>query len=107
MRILEIGWGIIYLFSGIFVIIVSIWDFPIILEHSHIILFNYFAILVFILELVFGFVFIGLSIKSVKHVREDKDEAETTSIVAKIIVWVSNIYQAIMIGVTINFILFW
>ena len=106
-RISEKGWGVIYLVSGIFSMIISIWDFPIIYENSHMMLFKYYNILVLILELIFSFLFIGLSVKSFRHARKGLDTREFSSIAPKIIVWVSNLYQVIMIGVTINYLLYW
>jgi len=106
-RISEKGWGVIYLVSGIFGIIISIWDFPIIYENSHMMLFKYYNILVLILELIFSFLFIGLSVKSFRYARKGLDAKESTSFLPKIIVWVSNLYQVIMIGVTIDYILYW
>jgi hypothetical protein len=107
MRISEKGWGLIYLVSGIFGIIISIWDFPIALENSHLILFDYYNILLFILGLSFSLVFIGLSVKSFKFSKLDYDIELSTNIVSKIGVWVFNLYQVIMIGITINYILYW
>jgi len=107
MRIPEKVWGIIYLFSGFFALIISIWDFPIIYENTHIVLFRYYVILVFILELIFSCLFIGLSIRSFKYARKGLDGKESTSILSKIVVFLSNIYQVFMIWETINYILYW
>lgn len=107
MRLSESGWGTIYSFSAIFVFIISIWDFPIINENTHIVLLNYYNILVFILELIFGFLFIGLSVKSFIYARKGLDGKKSTSLLSKIFVWISNFYQVIMIEITINYILYW
>lgn len=107
MRIPEKIWGIIYLFSGFFALIISIWDFPIIYENTYVILLRYYVILVFILDIIFSSIFIGLSIKSFKYARKGLDGEESTSILSKIVVLLSNIYQVSMIRITINYILYW
>ncbi len=108
MRIYEKIWGIIYLFSGIFVIIISIWKFPIFYLKTRLVLFSSYIILMFILELIFSCIFIGLSRKSFKYARKGLDEDESTSILSKIVVLLSNIYQVYMILETMNYIiLYW
>ena len=107
MRIPENIWGIIYLFSGFFALIISIWDFPIIYGNTYVVLFKYYVILVFILELIFSCIFIGLSIRSFKYARKGLDGEESTSLLSKIVVLLSNIYQVVMIWETINYILYW
>lgn len=107
MRIPEKVWGIIYLFSGIFALIISIWDFPILYENTYVVLLRYYVILVFILGLIFSGIFIGLSIKSFKYARNDLDGEESTILLSKIVVLISNIYQINMIFITINYLLYW
>ncbi|MFX0105161.1 MAG: hypothetical protein ACFE75_06695 [Candidatus Hodarchaeota archaeon] len=103
MRITEKGWGIIYLLSGIFIIIVSIWDLPIFIGRSVIVLFIGYIILVFIIELIFAFLFIRLSLKSFKYAREGLDGEESTNRFSKIIVWISNLVQVGMIIAAISY----
>ncbi len=107
MRITEKGWGIIYLFSGIFVITISIWKFPITYEKNRLVLFRSYTILIFILELIFSGIFIGLSTRSFKYARKGLDGEESTSKLSKIVVLLSNIYQVYMILETIDYILYW
>ena len=107
MRLTEKIWGIIYLFSGIFVIIISIWSLPIFYEHARLILFSIYVILTFIIELIFSFLFIRLSVKSFRYAREGLDGEESTNRLSKIIVWVSNIIQVYMIVRAIDYILYW
>jgi len=107
MRIPEKVWGIIYLVSGFFALIISIWDFPIIYANTYLVLLRYYVILVFMLGLTFSCLFIGLSIRSFKYARNGLDGEESTSILSKIVVLISNIYQVSMILITIDYILYW
>jgi len=107
MRISEKTWGRIYLFSGIFVIIISLWSLPIFYEHAYMVLFRVYVIFTFILELIFSFLFIRLSVKSFRFVREGLDGEESTNRLSKIIVWVSNFIQVYMIVRAITYILYW
>jgi len=107
MRITEKGWGIIYLFSGIFVLIISIWKFPIFYIKNQLALFRSYVILVFILELIFSGIFIGLSKRSFNFAKKGLDGEESTSKLSKIVVLLSNIYQVYMIWETLNYILYW
>ncbi|MDX1798241.1 MAG: hypothetical protein R3255_06295 [Candidatus Lokiarchaeia archaeon] len=107
MIITEKGWGIIYLFSGIFVLIVSIWDFPIFYVINFLLLFRIYNILIFIIELIFGVLFIRLSVKSFKFAKEGLDGEESTNLLSKIIVWASNLFQIYMIYQTIFTIFHW
>lgn len=102
MRITEKGWGIIYLFSGIFVIIISIWNLPIFYLRNRLVLFSAYVILLFIFELIFAFLFIRLSVKSFRYAREGLDGEESTNLLSKIIVWISNLIQVGMIVVVIS-----
>ena len=107
MRLTEKVWGIIYLFSGIFVIIISIWTLPIFYGGSRLALFRAYVIFTSILGLIFGFFFIRLSVKSFRFAREGLDGEESTNRLSKIIVWVSNIIQVYMILEAIEYILNW
>jgi len=107
MRLTETMWGIIYLFSGIFVLIISIWTLPTFYEHARMVLFRVYVIFTFILGLIFSFLFIRLSVKSFRYARESLDGEESTDRLSKIIVWVSNIIQVYMIVRAIDYILYW
>ena len=107
MRLTEKVWGIIYLFSGIFVIIISIWSLPIFYEQARMVLFGVYVIFTFILGLIFSFLFIRLSVISFRFAREGLDGEESTNRLSKIIVWVSNIIQVYMILRAIDYILYW
>ncbi len=106
MRIPDKIWGIIYLFSAIFVIIISIWSFPIFYFKNRILLFRIYSILILILGLIFSGIFIGLSIRSFKYVRNGLDGEESTSSLSKIVVMLSNIFQVYMMVEAINYILY-
>lgn len=107
MRLTEKVWGIIYLLSGIFAFIISIWTLPIFYGRARLALFSAYVIFTFILGLIFSFLFIRLSVKSFRFAREGLDGDESTNRLSKIIVWVSNFIQVYMIVTAIDYILYW
>jgi hypothetical protein len=107
MRHREWLWGFCFLFSAIFIVVISLWKFFVYLGISFIVLFTWWEYIFFIYATIVTLIAIGAMIKSFSYARKDITDQKTVRWYIKVIVIASVFYYVYNIYLVIDVILRW
>ena len=106
-RITEFFWGLIFLASSIWICLVSIWKYLVHTQYMQNPLYDYFEIIMLIINLAFVSVFFGASIFSFYFQKTDTSGEKTIHLGIKIALLVFLAYSAYNIYASLDKIINW
>lgn len=107
MRNRELLWGLFFLFSAVFIFCISLWKLFVYLEHSAILIFEFWEWIIFLYSLIVTSVALAAMVRSFYNSRTDLTEEKSIRLYIKIIVIGSVFFYLYNIYIVIDIILRW